>query len=367
MLDCSIFGLQSISMRFKAFIFLTLFSMSSFAQKNVLLEKFTNVYCGNCPDAALLIQEIQSIYDNTIWISHYKDVEFEDNKMENPQSAQLWDEMNVFGNPLGTIDRTPINNQLIYPRSNWSGMVDFQSTLASKVNIDIDQVSFDLNSREVRFTVVVIFNEIPENVESFRLNVFMIEDGIWWKQSNYYNDVPGHPLEGQGDIIWAYHHRNVVRSILDDAWGSEDVIPDNPQLGVTYSKTYTYTIPETDHAHETEIVASVSTFNESSINDRVIINSEHVNLTDFDLILSNTTDIDIEQKIYPNPTTNTLYITFKEVPDIITLNDIKGQLIRKYTDLSLDMSLDLSDLKSGIYVITVQKEGKQVSRQVILE
>jgi len=195
----------------------------------------------------------------------------------------------------------------------------------------------------------------------------MIEDGIWWKQSNYYNDVPGHPLEGQGDIIWAYHHRNVVRSILDDAWGSEDVIPDNPQLGVTYSKTYTYTIPETDHAHETEIVASVSTFNESSINDRVIINSEHVNLTDFDLILSNTTDIDIEQKIYPNPTTNTLYITFKEVPDIITLNDIKGQLIRKYTDLSLDMSLDLSDLKSGIYVITVQKEGKQVSRQVILE
>lgn len=352
-------------MRLVPLALLVLLSISLPAQKQVLMEKFTNVYCGNCPNAALLIQEIQEVYENTIWISHYKDVAFEDNKMENPESAQLWSDMGVFGNPLGTVDRTVLDNSLIYTTGYWAGMVAQQSEKQPYVNITFSDLSYDLNTRELEFSVETIFNAIPNNVEKYRLNTFMVEDGIWWKQSNYYNDVPDHPLEGQGDIIWAYHHRNVVRAVLDNAWGSDDVIPDNPEIGVPYKKWYSYLIPETDHADEMEIVVSVSSFDDSSLNNRQVLNSKQVNLTDFDLVLSNTSELSIEENIYPNPTTGFLYIKSKESADRIIVSSLDGTILKEYTSPKLDMEIDLSLLSSGTYFITVMKKDKTITRKVV--
>jgi len=83
------------------------------------------------------------------------------------------------------------------------------------------------------------------------------------------------------------------------------------------------------------------------------------------LVLSNTSELSIEENIYPNPTTGFLYIKSKESADRIIVSSLDGTILKEYTSPKLDMEIDLSLLSSGTYFITVMKKDKTITRKVV--
>ena len=212
-------------------VVLAIFSISFSlpAQKRVIVEKFTSAFCGSCPNAAIMIQQFQEDYPGTIWVSHHKPTWWTDYKLQNDQSDALWEELNVIGTPRGMVDRTPVNNQLVVSSGSWQTQLVQQLEEPHYADLEVNNVSYDLESRTFEFDIQVDFEQAPP-AGNLHLSAIILEDSVTGtEQHNYFNEVEGHPLEGLGDIIWNYHHRNVARAILDGPWGTANVFPESPE------------------------------------------------------------------------------------------------------------------------------------------
>jgi len=267
----------------RAFYFIILIcfvSKLSVAQKNVLLEKFTNVHCGQCPNASLIIQEYQETYPNLIWVSHYKQVSFDWSPLPNEESALLWADINVWGNPTAMFDRTPIGNDLITTTPNWQALIDTQSEMPADVDISFDNLDYDEVTRDVTFDVNLRFATVADAAQ-YRILAYAVEDDVQWRQKSYYNNVSGHPLEGLGEYIETYQHQNVVRSMISGRWGTWDGLPDAIEPGVTLTKRFTHKIRYDYNEHKTKIVVAVAKHHETDMFQRSILNSAGFAMSDF--------------------------------------------------------------------------------------
>lgn len=70
--------------------------------------------------------------------------------------------------------------------------------------------------------------------------------------------------------------------------------------------------------------------------------------------------------IYPNPATNEVNISFSEGNATeITMIDMKGNIVEKLTTKESNATIDISDLVVGNYIITLSRDGKSISKQII--
>jgi len=77
-------------------------------------------------------------------------------------------------------------------------------------------------------------------------------------------------------------------------------------------------------------------------------------------ITASTNDLDLaELKLYPNPSTNLVNITYKEDVSVVTIYDLTGKLIKTEFPKSEAFSIDISNLSSGIYFIKVETANKK--------
>lgn len=78
-------------------------------------------------------------------------------------------------------------------------------------------------------------------------------------------------------------------------------------------------------------------------------------------------DFDIDMKIYPNPTKGNITITSSyNNPVNLRITNTLGQIILMETTLINNKALDLSKLESGNYLITISSQGKQSTRNIII-
>jgi hypothetical protein len=67
-------------------------------------------------------------------------------------------------------------------------------------------------------------------------------------------------------------------------------------------------------------------------------------------------------QLYPNPVTSNLNITCKEETNFtISIYDINGRLL---IEANSTPTVDLSELKNGIYLVRVATEGKEITRKI---
>ena len=333
------------------------------AQKMVVIEKFTNTSCGSCPGASVLLKEIVSNNDNVIWVSHYKNNGWFDNPLTNDQTAQLWQDISVPGNPLGMIDRTPVNNYLFVVSRDWEEKINEQLTETTDVSVDISNLEYDQEARLLDFDVDVTFSaEVEEG--DYRLTTMIVEDSVTGQsQNSYFNEVEGHPLEGRGDIIWNYAHPNVVRSILDDTWGTTDVIPALPEVGNTYTQHYSYAAPEDYRVPHFKIVCMINKYTEGDLLDRQVLNANQVYLADELWQLTDTDNLTEESKLielYPNPVIDFLYVNTSTIIEAIDILDAKGQVIKSFSDITSGDPISLLDVDAGLYFLRGEVDGEQV-------
>ena len=336
-----------------------------FGQKNVLFEKFTNAYCGVCPDATLQLIELTNLYPNLIWVSHHKPVSWTDNPLTNETSIALWDHVQVPGVPIGMVDRTQYGNSILVNRNLWAGLINSQSNKSSSFQVNIESVNYDPNTRILEFDVSSeVIEEVVEG--SYRITTYVVEDSVnTTEQHSYFNEVAGHPLEGRGKIIWDYYHRNVVREILDNHLGLPDIIPNEPQVGEEYSNTFTYQIPPEYKAHRIKLVAMVSKFDEVNQFPGEVLNATIINLKDLNLDLTNSNDIsEIDFKLYPNPASEYIKIHLETIPHQILVVDASGKDQMVLKPSGNQIIIDVQTLVSGNYFIILDyvdyKRGRMI-------
>ncbi len=336
-------------------------------QKNVLFEKFTNAYCGVCPDATITINNVVEEHPNVIWISHHKPVTWTDNPLTNEKSIAIWDALNVNGVPNGMVDRTVYNNSIFMSRHLWKSRIEDHLNDVNNVEIDFELINYDNSTRNLEFSITVtpLTNDL---VGPFRLTSFIVEDTVYGvEQHSYWNDVEGHPLQGEGDIIWSYPHRNVVRTILEDHWGVNEVLPNNPTVGTSYSRNFTYEIPWDFKADRIKIVSMISSFDESNSYPGVVHNAVQQRLNELGLNLSSdkTTEI-VDFKMSPNPANDLVEIRFTEPINDLQILDSNSRLVWKSTRTNDYVQINTSDFPNGIYSVIFKAQGQYYGRQLVI-
>jgi len=348
------------------FIVLILLAGNISAQKKVLLEKFTNVYCGTCPNASLIIQDLVEQYPNTIWISHYKGVDWEHNHMQNDESIQLHDDLNVYGNPTAMVDRTPLSSGLIQSSTDWENQILDQQEEKYFANFEIDNYEFE--SRWLHFDVKTTLDELPDLERELRLIVFIVEDDVIWKQHSYYNDVEGHPLEGLGGVIASYAHQNAVRYIVEGPWGVSDAIPSDPVVGSKYTRRFSQYIPQAYNIENISIVTALTYHDYVDVENRQVLNAGRTYLRDTELFLTDTKDFEeVVNTMYPNPSRGNLQLEFKTIPDRVEFHNFQGRVVKTVVPNSQTENIDLSNFVPGKYIVKVMQGDVVATQKLVIQ
>ena len=351
------------------FLLLALTSSLGLAQKTVLIEKFTNAYCGQCPNASIIIDNLMEQYPNTIRVNHHKPVTWIDNPLTNAESIALWDDLGVNGVPQAMVDRAPINGRLYTTVSNLEQGVADRVSEESIVSLDIEQLAYDGAERMLSFSLSSVFQSQPP-VADYRLTVMIVEDYVRGvEQHSYYNDQAGHPLEGLGDIIWNYTHRDVVRKIMDGHWGTEDSFSENIVIGETYSSPYTYQIPSDQNPDHLRVVALVSPYVEGNFLARQILNAREFRLNEYGLRTSVDNvklDLGFIKSMAPNPADDVIHIEFSEIPESIMILSAEGKVVQEWEPAYRQTDLDTSPFANGHYILIAQYGDKTYGQSFIV-
>jgi hypothetical protein len=207
-------------------------------KKNILLEVFTGIHCGNCPDGDVvtdnfLTAQPECTYSIDIHSGHYavpNNANEPDYRIDEGEWIDVELGANNYGYPGGAINRRA------YPDYEWSPYVISRSSWIQKgktvheedapVNLYLKSV-FEGNTRELTVTVEGYYTDNVEQSENF-LHVVLIQDNI--------KGLQGGSSQGNN-----YNHRHMLRAFLTPVWGDKI---ETPRKGEYFSRDYTYILPE---------------------------------------------------------------------------------------------------------------------------
>lgn len=101
-------------------------------------------------------------------------------------------------------------------------------------------------------------------------------------------------------------------------------------------------------------------------NQEVFIDDVFINYKHVDVITPEECSTVAELRVYPNPSSGIVYVeTNIENKYNISVYDVRGSRIFSDNDFE-DGKLDLSNIDKGIYFISIDKNGEQISRRIII-
>jgi hypothetical protein len=83
------------------------------------------------------------------------------------------------------------------------------------------------------------------------------------------------------------------------------------------------------------------------------------------IIATNDLSLGKEIQLYPNPVNDNLTITMGETMDKIIISDVVGKVILAIWEPAMQQTINTSNWKSGIYIISFQKEGRQYTTKLV--
>lgn len=336
------------------------FGSKAYGQKNILVEKMTNAFCGACPNASIVLDELIENHPNAILVKHHKPVDFTDNPLTNPQSGALWNDLNIPGPPMAMIDRTPVGGYVTLFSGQWDAALNATAATENEGEVWIENLMYDNENRILNFTVKAKLQETTV-AGPYRLTAMIVESEGWGQeQYSYFNDVEGHPLEGLGDIIWGYKHTNVVRDILEDHWGIADVIDDVPDPEKEYEYNFNYQIPEDYKPERISIVATINQHG-SSLTERKVLNATELELKNMGLGLTSSAEELAEAasfKIYPNPVSGQLHTEFSQKPEALSIYNAQGKVLWTGQADGKYLLINNLQLENGSYFLSATIKGQ---------
>ena len=200
-------------------------------KRNVIIEEYTGVYCGYCPDGHRIANELSAKFQDRLFVlnihagSYATDASV-DFRTEDGNVIFAGSKVSSF--PSGNVNR--IANKAV-GRDLWNLYVEQQVEQMAECNV-AGQVIIDKESRKATVTVEVYYTANSVSETNY-LNVVMLQDNIIAYQSGSHLN-PAQVVGGQ------YRHMHAFRDAITPTWG-EDIAPTT--AGTFITKTYEYDIP----------------------------------------------------------------------------------------------------------------------------
>ncbi len=210
------------------------------SNRNVVLEEYTGIYCGYCPDGHRIANAIEKANEGRVFpINIHTTSDFSTPQMAShpdfrtTQGDELSQPSGVSSYPSGSINRS--TTPWVMSRSAWESKVNSILPQASPVNIGVEAV-VNPATRELTVKVEYYYTADEENPTN-KLTVVLNQNEIIGYQASASTNPDFVTADG------LYRHQHAFRMALTESvWG--DVIPVTT-AGTFKEKIYTVILPET--------------------------------------------------------------------------------------------------------------------------
>lgn len=199
--------------------------------KNVVLEEFTGIYCGYCPDGHAIGQALMDQNPNRVAIISIHQGSYAVPQQGDPDYRTSWGDSlaiqaGVTAYPMGTINRHIFKGSYTaMGRGDWTASANQIMNEMSPVNVGV-QSTYDSINRELNIVVELYYtanSPLPTN----RLNIALLQSHVFGPQ-----------LGGSGN---EYEHMHMLRELITGQWG--ELIMNTIQ-GTFIRKEFVYQVPQ---------------------------------------------------------------------------------------------------------------------------
>ncbi|MDR2621436.1 MAG: Omp28-related outer membrane protein [Dysgonamonadaceae bacterium] len=209
--------------------------------RNVVLEEYTGIYCVYCPDGHKKANELKASNPGQVEIINIHQGYYANPSAGDPDYRTSWGDAlaaqtGLKGYPSGTVNRHVFTNNdtTALNRGDWANAARLIINEVSPVNLRA-KASVDWTTNTLTVDVSGYYTGNSANATNL-LNVALLQENILGPQTGGINFYP-EMLTEDG----LYRHNHMLRDLLTGQWG--DTIFVTTQ-GTSFSKQYTYTIPE---------------------------------------------------------------------------------------------------------------------------
>jgi thiol-disulfide isomerase/thioredoxin len=194
---------------------------SKYSQK-VLVEDYTGAWCGYCPRVAHSLTQAENSNPRIISVAIHNG-----DPMAHPQESQLRGRWGINAWPTAMVNRKYEWNEQVSVLSaetvKWSPLgLAIESSISGSTISGKVKAEFDVTT------------SLP-----MVMGIMLLENGIVYPQTSYYNGTVGSPFFGLGNPINNYVHNHTLRKFSTNIFG--DDIPASAQVkGNIYEKTFTF-------------------------------------------------------------------------------------------------------------------------------
>jgi hypothetical protein len=213
--------------------------------KHIVLEEYTGIYCGYCPDGHSVANGIYAANPGSVLINihtgGYATVAAGEPDLKSTigDAIAIIPGMGITGYPAGDVNRTILTSTVMAAgRGSWSSMATTIAGQAAYCNVAV-QGNVDATTRVLTYTAQVYYTgNSPATTNS--LTVVLLEDAVLGPQHNY-----GNPLYNASNYNadGSYNHNHVLRKGLTA--GNFGITIPVTTTGTTFTTTGSYTIPAT--------------------------------------------------------------------------------------------------------------------------
>jgi thiol-disulfide isomerase/thioredoxin len=218
--------------------------------RTALLEDFTGIHCGYCPDGHAIMASIEEANPGKVSLVGIHAGSFAtpgagEPDFRTPEGNALNAFYTISGYPAGVINRHAFNGDPEQNRGAWASDVAAMLALPSPVNLGMES-SFDANTQELTVHVQLYYTGDSPGGDD-RISVLVTENHIIGPQTNY----------GPGGNTSTYDHLHVLRDYFTDIWGEA---VSTTTAGSTVDRTYTLAVPTAWNINNCEVTAFVGEY-----------------------------------------------------------------------------------------------------------
>ena len=210
--------------------------------KSAILEEFTGLHCGYCPDGHLIATTLRNNNPDRVILVNIHTGTYAVPSTGEPDYRTQWGDAialqsDLTGYPAGTVNRhvyataqTP--GGTANGRSTWGAMASEIMLEVSPVNVGASS-SYNFSTNELTIDVEAYYTSNSSTATNY-INVVLIQDSLLGPQSG------GATYNPTNYVGADYVHGHMLRDMITGQWG--DVISTTTQ-GSLYTNQYVYTVP----------------------------------------------------------------------------------------------------------------------------
>ncbi|MBT6013255.1 MAG: Omp28-related outer membrane protein [Flavobacteriales bacterium] len=340
--------------------------------RNVVLEEFTGIHCGYCPDGHLLAQQLHDNNPGDVVLINIHVGGYAAPSAGEPDFRTQWGtaidgQAGVAGYPAGTINRHLFpgmqqGSGTAMSRGDWATAAGQVMPQSSPVNVWSEAI-VDMGTNTLTVNVEVYYTG-SQTITSNKLNVAVLQNNVEGPQSGASANPTSILSNGN------YNHNHMLRHLMTGQWGDDLT---NVSQGTYETRTYTWTLPNDINGVELdptqlEVVAFVAEGNQEVISGDyssmsfIFPNSYDAylsNSTATDIMCTPTTDLTVNFKNYGNIVLTTLDIEYSVNGGAIITYPWSGNLTSGASETVVIQNISLTpSLTNTVDVSLVSPNGQ---------